>query len=153
MAGARDHLDQQGDRSPTGVTRRGPDHAPAPAIAGPGDPRLAHGGAEAGLLHLQRTAGNAAVASMVAPAVQRAVEIDEITTEADAGAPDSGAPDTGGDASTGPVSSDGDATTISGGQIHLAAPMVDAPGVLRVGTIIADTVVGSSYTPGAGNMW
>jgi hypothetical protein len=26
-------------------------------------------------------------------------------------------------------------------------------GVVRVGTIIADNVVGSNYTPGAGNLW
>jgi hypothetical protein len=151
MAGARDHRDQNDDRSPVGLaggTRRAPDHDLAPAIAGSADPRLAHGGAEAGLMHLQRTAGNAAVSSLVSPPVQRAVEIDEITSEVD-----TAAPEPGGDASAGPVTSDGGATTISGSQIHLDAPMVDAPGVVRVGTIIADNVVGSNYTPGAGNIW
>lgn len=151
MSGARDHLDQHDDRSPAGIGRRAPEHDQAPAISGAGDPRLAHGGAEAGLMHLQRTAGNAAVASMVAPAVQRAVEIDELSTDIDAG---DAAPDTaGGDTSAGPVTSDGGSTTISGGAIHLDAPIVDAPGVVRVGTIIADTVIGSSYTPGAGNLF
>ncbi len=149
MSGARDHLDQHDDRAPAGIGRRSPEHDQAPAISGPGDPRLAHGGAEAGLMHLQRTAGNAAVASMVGPSVQRVVEIDELSTDIDATGPEPG----GGEASAGPVSSDGGATTISGGQIHLDAPLVDAPGVVRVGTLIADTVVGSSYTPGAGNMW
>ena len=56
---------------------------------------------------------------------------------------------------------DGTATlTAAGGTISGSAAMmnIDAafvkfPGVLQVGTIVADTVVGSSYTPGAGNIW
>ncbi len=31
--------------------------------------------------------------------------------------------------------------------------MTQANGVLRADTIIADNVVASSYTPGAGNVW
>ena len=42
---------------------------------------------------------------------------------------------------------------MSGAAINLPAPMVSADGVLRVSTIIADSVVASSYTPGAGNLW
>jgi len=152
MAGARDHRHEHDENAPTSITRRAADPGHAPAIAGPGDPRLVHGGAGAGLMQLQQTAGNAAVASMVAPAVQRAVEIEELSTSVDAG--DGASPDAGaGATSAGPVSSDGGSTTISGSAIHLDAPMVHAPGVVRVGTIIADNVVGSNYTPGAGNMW
>lgn len=82
MSGARDHLDQHDDRPAAGAPRRAAGPEPAPAIAGPADPRLAHGGdAGDGLLHLQRTAGNAAVSSLLAPVVQRAIEIDEITTD------------------------------------------------------------------------
>jgi hypothetical protein len=149
MSGARDHLDQNDERSAPGVARRTPDPGHAPAIAARRDPRLAHGGAEAGLVHLQRTAGNAAVASMVAPAVQRAVEIDEVTSEVDAPSPDPGA----GGATAGPVSSDGGTTTISGGVIRLDAAMTSTDGIIRANTIIADNVVGSNYTPGAGNIW
>ncbi len=144
MAGARDHRDEHDDNAaPAGVARRvaNPDHAPA--IAGPRDPRLIHAGAGAGLMQLQRTAGNAAVASMVAPAVQRAVEINEISTTP--------TPDTAGD-TTGGVE-DGGPTEINGSSIALNAPMVTAPGVLQVDTLIANTVVGSSYTPGAGNLF
>ena len=103
----------------------------------------------ASVLRLQRMAGNAAV--------QRAVAIDEMTTSVDA-APAAAAPATAGPAAapgaggnslgdgTGPVS-------ITGPMVNLHAPMVQADGVLQAGTIIADSVVASSYTPGAGNVW
>jgi len=148
MAGARDHRHEHDDQAQAGVTRRAAEPDRAPAIAGPGDPRMAHGGAQAGLLHLQRTAGNAAVASMVAPAVQRAVAIDEISTDVDTAAPDAA-----GDTTAGPESGDGGPTTISGSQITLDAPLVDAPGIVRANTIIADNVIASNYTPGAGNLF
>lgn len=45
------------------------------------------------------------------------------------------------------------ATTVNGSSINLNAAMVTAPGVLQVDTVIANSVVGSSYTPGAGNIW
>jgi hypothetical protein len=111
---------------------------------------------------LQRTAGNAAVASLVGrPAVQRAVEIDELSTSvtvddtaaAQAGATGAGAAGATPAGAGGPVTSDGASTTISGAQITLDAAMTQANGVLRADTIIADNVVASSYTPGAGNVW
>lgn len=149
MAGARDHRHEQDDTAgPAGIARRGVDPDHAPAIAGPADPRLTHGGAEAGLMRLQRTAGNAAVASMVAPAVQRAVSIDEITSEVDTAEPESG-----GDATTGPEATDGGPTTINGSQINLDAPIVTAPGIVRASTIIVDNVIATNYTPGAGNLF
>lgn len=42
---------------------------------------------------------------------------------------------------------------LSASQISLNAPMVKASGVIQCDTIIANSVVGSSYTPGAGNVW
>lgn len=121
------------------------------------DPRLASTGAAApGLLALQRTAGNAAVASLVggAPAVQRAVRIDELTTRVDTGDATAAAGQAGaGPAGSGPVTSDGATTTITGGQVTIDAPMTQANGVLRATTVIADSIVASSYTPGAGNVW
>jgi hypothetical protein len=160
MAGARDHLDQHdGHASPT-AARRSPERAPGPTIAGHDDPRLAHGGgAGSDLLHLQRTAGNAAVSALVAPVVQRVVEIDEVTSEAaGAGAaPDAGfgaAPGAGPGATMGaPVSSDGGATTISGSSINLAAPVTSSEGLIRASVIQADTVIAENYTPGAGNLF
>jgi hypothetical protein len=41
---------------------------------------------------------------------------------------------------------------LSAGQVSLNAPMVKAAGVIQCDTIIANSVVGSSYTPGAGNI-
>jgi hypothetical protein len=141
----------------------------APGLVRPADPRLAHtGAAVTGLMALQRSAGNAAVAALVGggPSLQRAVEIDEMSSRvsvADAAPVSSGTAaaigsavesatgGTGGAAS--PVTSDGATTTITGGTIHLDAAMTESSGVIRAGTIIADSVVASSYTPGAGNVW
>jgi hypothetical protein len=132
------------------------DHAAdhGPALTGSADPRLAHAGAPAsGLMALQRTAGNAAVTSLVggAPAVQRAVTIEEMETVA---SPQPTAQQE--EAAYGtpaPVTSDGGTTTIHGAHVSIEAPMTEAHGVLRADTIIADNVVASSYTPGAGNVW
>jgi hypothetical protein len=103
------------------------------------------GGAQRSVLSLQRTAGNSAVASLFAAgrAVQREGEGDIPPNPFDAPAPTGGSP----------VSSDGATTTVSGAQIVLAAPMTTTDGILRASTIIADNVVASSYTPGAGNVW
>jgi hypothetical protein len=105
----------------------------------------------ASLLRLQRLAGNGAV--------QRVVAVDEITTSA--AAPAAAAPaaaaaapaaaTAGGGANTlgdgtGPVS-------INGPTVGIHAPMVQADGVFQASTIIADSVVASNYTPGAGNVW
>ncbi len=191
-------------------------HAETHAPAGPADPRLAHvGAAVPGLFALQRSAGNAAVASMVGsePAIQRAVEIGEMTTSASAHEPAEGlSPETaaqvraalpgmladvqqelaggaasptaaeapgaagaaaGGAASptaadapgaagaaAGGVTSDGGTTTvtggvvnISGGAVNIDAAMTHASGVVQADTVIANSVVASSYTPGAGNTW
>jgi hypothetical protein len=91
-------------------------------------------------------------------AVQRAVAIGEIDVaaqqpEAPASAP---GPGSGG----GAVTADGGTTTITGGvinieggQVNLDAAMTHASGVLQADTVIADSVVASSYSPGAGNVW
>ena len=143
-----------------------------PAGSQGADPRLAHAGTAApGLMALQRSAGNAAVASLVAgrATVQRApVQIEEVSGRVSAADPSSplspavagavsgavhdAAAAAGGGAAN-PVSSDGATTTVTGSAIHLAAPMTQADGVLRVDTLVADSVVASSYTPGAGNVW
>ncbi len=149
MPGARDHLDSS-ERDVARAPRpdAGPARSERPAITGAADPRLADGsaGTRADLMHVQRTAGNAAVASLVAPAVQRVVAIDEVASEVAAPAEDTGAS---------PV---GDAApemdhTINAAHIGLNAPMVEAPGIIRANTVIADSIVASSYTPGAGNAW
>lgn len=42
---------------------------------------------------------------------------------------------------------------IDGGQANVTSPMWTYSGVIQTSTIIANSVVGSSYTPGAGNVW
>lgn len=147
---------------------------PRPEAAGPAvvlgsDPRLVHGpGAAAGLMALQRTAGNAAVATLVGspPSLQRQVAVDEVASSAagagGAAAPSpatasaglaAGSPTAGSPTAGSPVTSDGATTTITGAQITLEAPMTTAAGVLRADTLIVDSVIASSYSPGAGNVW
>ena len=125
----------------------------APALTTGADPRMAGNSVSAaGLLALQRSAGNAAVASLVgeqAP-VQRSVVIDEV----DVTAGPAPTPYQQEEAGTGePVTSDGGTTTIHGSAVSIEAAMTEAHGVLRADTIIADSVVASSYSPGAGNVW
>ncbi len=166
MSGSIQHDEAASRHVPVGL-RRGPGSSGAetvdagPSVAHVADPRLGHaGGAVSGLLALQRSAGNAAVSSMVSgePSVQRDVVIDEVdvspTTPADAEAP------AGAGGAGGAVTSDGGNTTITGGtvtieggQVNINAAMTQASGVLQADTLIANSVVASSYTPGAGNVW
>jgi hypothetical protein len=143
--------------APTPGTTPSLDRAPTVTVGS--DPRLAHAAASApGLLSLQRSAGNAAVASLVgsAPPVQRTVTVGEITTVAtpdEEGARDPGTDQAAAESTHGAVMVIGGATEINGSPIRLNSPMVEAQGVLRAETIIADNVIGSNYTPGAGNTW
>jgi hypothetical protein len=43
--------------------------------------------------------------------------------------------------------------TIDSSQLVINSPMVKASGVIQCDTLIANSVVGSSYTPGTGNVW
>ena len=53
----------------------------------------------------------------------------------------------------GSVNVDGGGVAInSNGPITLNAPIVTASGIIQTPTIVADSVVASSYTPGAGNI-
>ena len=52
------------------------------------------------------------------------------------------------------------AVTVEAGQLHVSAGMVEidsgmvrASGVVRASTVITDTIVAATYTPGAGNVW
>lgn len=154
MPGARDHLDHLDEPGVRAASPRTAAPETGRAIAGRADPRLAHAGASAaGLLHLQRTVGNAAVSALVAPTVQRRVEIDEMSSD-NTSVPDAAAGPAGpAPATGGPVTSDGGGTTITGPTITLDAAMTRANGVLHADVIQADTVIASNYTPGAGNLW
>jgi hypothetical protein len=100
------------------------------------------------VLRLQRTAGNAAVAGLLQPTVQRAVEIDELETTADTAGPAAPAGSTGVEG----ITSEGGVVTIDAAAVNINAPIVRASGVLQTDTLVAQNVVGASYTPGAGNV-
>jgi cytoskeletal protein RodZ len=51
------------------------------------------------------------------------------------------------------VTIDGARLSVNAAAVNVNSPMVTTSGVLRTDTLIADSVVGSSYTPGAGNVW
>jgi len=169
MSGSMQHDDAADRRAPVGLRRGAGPSGPEAidtggSVSHAADPRLGHGGgAASGLLALQRSAGNAAVSSMIAgePSVQRAVVINELdvtpAAPADAAAP---AQTGGAGGAGGAVTSDGGNTTITGGTVtidggtvQINAAMTQASGVLQADTLIANSVVASSYTPGAGNVW
>lgn len=52
----------------------------------------------------------------------------------------------------GSIKIEGGTITISAGLINLEAPIVTA-NMIRCSTIVAESVIGASYTPGAGNVW
>ncbi len=50
------------------------------------------------------------------------------------------------------VSTEGGVVRVSGGMVQVDAPVTNVSGVLRTDTLVATNVVGSNYTPGAGNL-
>jgi hypothetical protein len=111
------------------------------------------------LLTAQRTMGNQAVLRQMAKAstVQRE-EPDGMV--APPGATDPAAPTQIADGGNSVSVSGSGVSIVSSGPVRIAAPMIveDAPtvtnqGITQTDTLIAQTVMGSSYTPGAGNMW
>ena len=104
--------------------------------AGPGTRGLR----QAAVLQMQKTRGNAFVMRQMA---QR--QHDE------APAAEGSAPTQITDGSA-TVSTEGGVVNVSGGIVNLDSAMVTTSGVLRATTLMADTVVASSYTPGAGNI-
>ena len=105
--------------------------------AGPGTQGLR----QAAVLQMQKTQGNAFVMRQMA---QR-------QHEEEAPAEESATPSTisGGGAS---VSTEGGIVNISGPMVNVDAPVINTSGILRTTTLIADNVIASSYTPGAGNV-
>jgi hypothetical protein len=103
------------------------------------------------ILQLQRTHGNAFVQRHLTPSVQR---IDE---HAEDNADSTGEQQIGGAGSSvraggGAVDIDGAMVNINAGLTNVNSGMTNMSGVLRVETLIADSVVSSSYSPGAGNI-
>ena len=141
-------LDHAAAETPRTTVRSTP--APSAQRLGGATPRPLGAATPASLLHLQRAAGNAAVQHLV----QR-----EETPPGDAAPPTTspGPGPAGGGAVTGdgsgPTTINGALVDVNAGAVNLHAPVVTADGVIRASTIIADNVVASSYTPGAGNIW
>jgi hypothetical protein len=100
---------------------------------------------QAAVLQMQRTHGNAHVMRQLDPAIQRQEE--EAGAAADAGGPSAIS------GSGGRVDAGGGGVEISGGTVKVHSGYTEVDGVLKTDTIIAENVVGSNYTPGAGNIW
>jgi len=98
---------------------------------------------QAAVLQMQRTHGNAHVMRQLQPSIQRQEEEGGTATEGPSAISGPG----------GSVEVGGGGVEISGGIVKMHSGMVEADGVVKASTIIADSVVASSYTPGAGNIW
>lgn len=99
---------------------------------------------QAAVLQMQRTHGNAHVMRQLEPSIQRQ------ELEAPAAAPSGPSAITG---SGGTVDTGGGGVEITGGTVKVHSGYTEMDGVLKTNTIIADNVVGTNYTPGAGNIW
>lgn len=103
------------------------------------------------ILQLQRTHGNAFVQRHITPTVQRTDEHSE-----DSGG-STGEQELGGAGSVvragaGAVDIEGPMVNINAGLTNVNSGLTNMSGVLRVETLVADNVVSSSYSPGAGNI-
>jgi hypothetical protein len=106
--------------------------------------RAAVGTREAGMLALQRSAGNQAVASLV----QRDTG-DWWSTDT----PFSSTPSAGASSTATPTGVAPSTTPAETPEAGAAGGINELGPVARVGTLIADSIVATSYTPGAGNIW
>ena len=135
---------QHETQEPAATTRAASGRSAAPAVPRP--LRMGSVATPASVLNLQRLAGNAAV--------QRAVAIDEVSTTVDIAGPAAPQEATGAPGAAPASLGDGSSpVAINGTTVGVHAPMMQVDGVVRASTIIADSVVASNYTPGAGNVW
>jgi hypothetical protein len=135
----RPHIQSKEDQEKSG---RGADRAlagvaPSQAAQLPG--RASQALRQAAVLQMQRVQGN--------NFVQRAVEVGEVESQAAAAAPNQ-------------IEGPGASVSVANGVAEVNAPMVtvNAPmvrvsGILQSDTLITNSVISSSYTPGAGNIW
>ena len=103
------------------------------------------------LRHLQRTAGNAAVHRMLQ---RQTVQRDPADTSSTTAAPAAGSTTVQADeiVSSGTLKLNAAQVEINGGLVTLNAGLARASGVLQSDTLVTNSVVASSYTPGAGNV-
>jgi len=120
---------------------------------------------QAAVLQMQSERGNVYVAQMVQTQpgerlVQRGTPVEPVeAVQAPVGEP-SGAETTAGEPTPTEMTAGGSAVRvtpggveISGGTVNVDAPMTRFSGIVRSDTVIADSVVATNYTPGAGNVW
>ncbi len=134
---------QQADHDHDGLTPLSPQLMPKMPMKGAGNLR------RAAVLQMQRQQGNGFVQRFLVnrggDSVQRLPDIQ--TQEEDTSGTSTEISD--GSAS---VKTQGGIVKASGSIIELDAPMISTSGVIRAGSIVVDSVVASSYTPGAGNI-
>ena len=117
-------------------------------------PKMAQRGAgnlrRAAVLQMQRRQGNSFVQRFMAKRTSEDVQrIPEVRSQDE----EQSAPSTAiGDGSAS-VKAQGGTVKASASMVELNSPMVKTDGVLQADTIIANSVVAASYTPGAGNIW
>ena len=103
---------------------------------------------QAQILQLQRTHGNKFVQRMLQRDPENTATADADTTASPSAV---GQSTPIGDGSV-VLSAQGGVLNIQAASISGNAALTDFSGVVRADTVIADTVMGSSYTPGAGNV-
>lgn len=99
------------------------------------------------ILQLQRSRGNSFVMRQVMPTLQRE-NGDEATTPSEIASDGSRVSTEGGGVN---VDSAG-TVDVNGPMINLNGAVVEVAGVLRASTILADSVLSSTYSPGVGNV-
>lgn len=112
---------------------------------------------QAQILQMQRTHGNKFVQRMLQRDPDNAADADAPAAPAS----DVAVPDGGGAGGGGTQIGDGSVTlNATGGVLQIGATMIQADaaisnfsGIMRGTTLIADSVVASNYTPGAGNVY
>jgi hypothetical protein len=146
LTGPRERPDLAGP-SPT------PEHGPGPMPGGvlAGDARLSMRASAAPILAtLQRHAGNRAVVERLG--IQRIPDGAPEGARADVGTGPTGDATAPGGAGGNQVIS-GDTVEINASNIVLNAASTRVNGLLQSDTLVTDTVIASTYTPGAGNLW
>ncbi len=110
------------------------------------DPRMAMSAPAAPILQsLQRQVGNRAVVERLG--IQRDAPAGPDDAPVDAGAPTDDA--SGGSRQV--ISAD--TIELTAGRIDINAPLTRVNGTIQPDTLVTDTVISSSYSPGAGNTW
>jgi hypothetical protein len=98
---------------------------------------------QAAVLQMQRTHGNNMVMRQLIPDAQRQAENEPAGEGTGPSEISSGSSH---------VTTSGGGVEVSGPTVNINSPMTQTDGVIRATTIIAENVIGSNYTPGAGNI-